>query len=144
MEELSTLGVSSIMGIELGRCVSNSNISDLVSQATGISSSGGVGGSVAGYSPWYAGGEFQEGDAVNGLGPRDTVVESRRRESADLVRDSARGDPCEERCSQDGKFTFTLLLDRKRETGDGRVRSEPCEARRRILAGLEVSCVSEV
>lgn len=130
------------MGIEPGRCVSKSSISDLVSQATGMSSSGGVGGNVAGYSPWYAGGEFHEGEAVRGLGPRDTVVERRRRESADLVRDSDRGDPCEERCSQDGKLTFTLLLDKKRDTGDGRVRREPCEARRRSLAGLEVSCVS--
>lgn len=133
------------MGMAPGRCVSNNSISDLVSQATGISSSGGVGGNVAGYSPWYAGGEFHEGETVRGLGPRDTVVERRRRESTDLVRDSDRGDdPCEERCSQDGKFTATLLFERKRETGEGRVRKDPWEARRRSLARLVISCESEV
>lgn len=132
------------MGMLPGWCVSNSNISDLVSQATGISSSGGVGGNVVGYSPWYAGGEFHEGEAVRGLGPRDTVVERRRRESADLVRDSDRVDPCEDRCSQDGKFTATLLFERKRETGEGRVRKDPWEARRRSFAGFKVSCKSEL
>jgi hypothetical protein len=77
---------------------------------------------VEGYSDWYAGGVFQAGEAVKGLGPRDTVVERRRRESADRGRDSR--EP-EVRCSHEGKLTATLLLERKRETGDGLVRRDP-------------------
>lgn len=98
-----------------------------------------------GYSDSKEGGGEFHGDeddcAVNGLGPRDTVVDNRRRESADRVRDSTRsGEPgVELRCSQEGKWTATLPLDRKRETGDGFVRRDPCEARRRILTGLEPS-----
>lgn len=87
--------------------------------------------------------EFDEddGDAVNGLGPRDTVVDRRRRESVERVRDSTRsGEPGDEvRCSQEGKWTARLPLERKRETGEGRVRTDPCEARRRSFAGLEPS-----
>ena len=51
-EELSTLWLSSIMAIDLGwwECASNNIISDLGFHATWISSSGGVGGSIAGYS----------------------------------------------------------------------------------------------
>lgn len=87
------------------------------------------------------GGEFHGDEsecAVNGLRPRDTEVDRRRRESVDRVRDSTRsGDPGDElRCSQDGKWTATLPLERKRETGEGLVRTEPCEARRRSFAGL--------
>lgn len=73
---------------------------------------------------------------MNGLDPRDREVEGRGRESADRGRESNRVDPCEGRRCHDGKFTATLRLDKKRETGDGRVHREPCEARRRSLEGL--------
>lgn len=137
------LGVSSIKGMVAGEG-SNSIIFDFGSHATGMYSSGGVGGNSAGHSVWYAGGEFHEGEVVNGLDPRDRELEGRGRESADRGRESNRVNPCEERCSHDGKFTATLLLDKKREIGDGRGRREPCEARRRSLEGLWVSCASEL
>jgi hypothetical protein len=75
----------------------------------------------------------------NVLGPRETVVDRRRRESVERVRNSGRnGEPGEPArcCSQEGKCTATLPLERKRETGEGFVRNDPCEARRRSLLGL--------
>ena len=62
------------------------------------------------------------------------MVDKRNRESDDRFRD---GEPGEPLWSQDGKLTATLLLDRNRETGEGLVRRDPWDARRRSLgAGL--------
>lgn len=87
--EVCISGPSSIMTGAGVDCASNKSMPDCEFHGVLLSSSaGGVSGRAEGYSVWKEGGEFpgeevlDECDerAVNGLGPRDTVVDRRRRE----------------------------------------------------------------